>query len=335
MVNQPALPGYERYFHPDRSGLFARRRPSLDERGNAIAPWYYSNTDGKQRYEFFLVERDVIMTVGIKTGHLSQQYSFAYSQSNYLSFFFLLEGQARSIGPDGQLHIRRPRSCMIMNSGLQPVLTETYQPQTIKHINVICTAASLQRLTGMELAELPVILQRVVLRGDGNHGSLNCGLDGRIVRLLTEIFSSNHPSSALRQLYLRAKLLELLYELLLQLELSENNANHRAPLLHPATVRDLLRVRELTESRLANPPSLKELCRETGLHEHALKNGFKQLFGESVYQYSLNRRFAEAQRLLRGGACSVSEVAERIGYQETASFSRMFRARFGVSPSKI
>ena len=54
--------------------------------------------------------------------------------------------------------------------------------------------------------------------------------------------------------------------------------------------------------------------------------------GESLQEYFLRRKYDYACELLQRGI-SVTEVAERLGYQSVHAFSRAFRARMGITPS--
>ncbi len=46
----------------------------------------------------------------------------------------------------------------------------------------------------------------------------------------------------------------------------------------------------------------------------------------------MRRRLEDAQRLLRGGSLSVTEVCLEVGYESLGSFSTLFRRTSGVSP---
>lgn len=89
------------------------------------------------------------------------------------------------------------------------------------------------------------------------------------------------------------------------------------------------------EYRFTTPLSVARLARMAGLKPSRFHALFRQVHGTSVRAYQLELRFAEAQRLLRDGRLGVAEVAARCGYSSPFTFSRMFSARIGISPSQF
>lgn len=60
---------------------------------------------------------------------------------------------------------------------------------------------------------------------------------------------------------------------------------------------------------------------------------FRRLEGCSPEKYLVNYRMSVAKRLLSENGYSVSETAFLCGYTDVAQFSRMYKKRYGVSPS--
>lgn len=59
---------------------------------------------------------------------------------------------------------------------------------------------------------------------------------------------------------------------------------------------------------------------------------FKKVCGMTITDYIINLRLGEAKALLRSTDLSINEVAARVGYDNYAYFSRLFRKRVGCSP---
>ena len=76
---------------------------------------------------------------------------------------------------------------------------------------------------------------------------------------------------------------------------------------------------------------LASLC---GVSEPYLRRLFRAAFSSSPAVYMRNMRITHAQRLLRSGEYSVTDVALLSGFSDTAYFSREFKRSVGMSPSE-
>ena len=76
----------------------------------------------------------------------------------------------------------------------------------------------------------------------------------------------------------------------------------------------------------------KQLAEMVGYHEYHLNRLFLQHTGQSLHQYLLTQRLNEAKRLLLGSDLSLSEIAERCGFNSSAHFSSYFKRITGLPP---
>lgn len=77
--------------------------------------------------------------------------------------------------------------------------------------------------------------------------------------------------------------------------------------------------------------TLEALAREAALSRTAFAQRFSALVGMTAMRYLTRERLRLARRLLRSES-SLAVVAERVGYQSEAAFSRKFKSEFGVGP---
>lgn len=97
-------------------------------------------------------------------------------------------------------------------------------------------------------------------------------------------------------------------------------------------LRRLHSARALLMNQLSPAPTIRRIARAAGMNETLLKRGFKAIFGETVFHFSVRCRMQHALSLLRERHMSVARVAEAVGYRQQTSFSTAFRRHFGVSP---
>ncbi len=78
-----------------------------------------------------------------------------------------------------------------------------------------------------------------------------------------------------------------------------------------------------------DPPRLAKDAGLSYVHFRAL---FKQLHGESLWQYILKQRMLTAGELLKGGQFRVGELADYCGFPDQGSFTRAFKRFYRISP---
>jgi AraC-like DNA-binding protein len=79
--------------------------------------------------------------------------------------------------------------------------------------------------------------------------------------------------------------------------------------------------------------TVDQLGREVGLSRSALGDHFIRLLGVPPMHYLANWRMQVATEKLRGTNASLAQVAELVGYESEAAFSRAFKKAFGVAPA--
>jgi AraC-like DNA-binding protein len=102
-----------------------------------------------------------------------------------------------------------------------------------------------------------------------------------------------------------------------------------------AGLRDRFVGRALTllHARPAHTWTLEELAREVGLSRSSLADRFLHLVGQPPMQYLTHWRMQMAARMLANGAAPVAAVAEDVGYESEAAFSRAFKRLVGTPPA--
>jgi AraC-like DNA-binding protein len=89
----------------------------------------------------------------------------------------------------------------------------------------------------------------------------------------------------------------------------------------------------LFHGNIASAWTVDELGREVGLSRSALAERFARLVGQAPMQYLANWRMQVAAYDLRNTTLSLAGVADRIGYESEAAFSRAFKKAFGLAPA--
>lgn len=102
-----------------------------------------------------------------------------------------------------------------------------------------------------------------------------------------------------------------------------------------AALRDPYIARSLTmfHSNMARPWTVEELAREVGLSRSAVAGRFVRLIGMAPMRYLAYCRMQVAAQKLANGRDSLSQIADAVGYDSEAAFSRAFKSAFGSAPA--
>ncbi len=100
-------------------------------------------------------------------------------------------------------------------------------------------------------------------------------------------------------------------------------------------VSKIKKAKQIIVSRMAEPPTLQELADEINLPINRLKEGFKQIYGDSVFSFLFDYKMEVARQLLATGTHNVNEVGLKVGYSASSHFISAFKKKFGTTPKKF
>jgi AraC-like DNA-binding protein len=152
-----------------------------------------------------------------------------------------------------------------------------------------------------------------------------------IAVVLSQILQAKVHDS-MKELYFKGKVYELLS---LYFNKSEDPSLEQCPfLIDEENVQKIRRAKDIILERMTDPPSLENLSVEIGLSLKKLKEGFKQLYGDTVYSYLLDHKMEEARRMLDSQKFNVNEVGLKLGYSTASHFIAAFKKKYGTTPKK-
>jgi AraC-like DNA-binding protein len=89
----------------------------------------------------------------------------------------------------------------------------------------------------------------------------------------------------------------------------------------------------LIHREIARPWTVDELGRAVGLSRSALAERFIRLLGVPPMHYLANWRMQVARQKLRTTSASLAQIADMVGYEAEAAFSRAFKKAIGTAPA--
>jgi len=151
--------------------------------------------------------------------------------------------------------------------------------------------------------------------------------------LLNDIYK--HPfDGSLSNIYLQSRVLELVF---LELEsiVKDKKDFVKNIKLDDYDIEAIKNAKDILLTNIKNPPSIIELAKMVRVNDFKLKKGFKEVFQTTPYNLLLDYRLEYAKKLLSESDLSVGEIAQKVGYKYTASFSAAFIKKYGVTPKSI
>lgn len=94
----------------------------------------------------------------------------------------------------------------------------------------------------------------------------------------------------------------------------------------------ILAVQAWLDQNLAAPIRMDALAERFNLTPRTFKRRFRAATGETPLNYLQSLRVEYARKLLEDPQLRLSQVTERVGYDDVSSFSRLFRSRTGMTP---
>ncbi len=156
-------------------------------------------------------------------------------------------------------------------------------------------------------------------------------LSPKKIIVLNQMFDYGLHSS-LEKLYTLGKVYELIS---LYFNKTDNNGAQNCPYLEDeANVEKIQKAKNILIENMVDPPSLNELANLIRLPLQHLKDGFKHIYGETVFAFLLNYKMEYARKLLATKKYNISETSFEVGYSTPSHFIAAFKKKYGATPKK-
>jgi transcriptional regulator GlxA family with amidase domain len=94
-------------------------------------------------------------------------------------------------------------------------------------------------------------------------------------------------------------------------------------------------VHRVVEENYTSPISLEDLAYLSGRSLSSFKRDFQNIYGESPAKWIREKRLSKAHQMLESSQMSVADVAFSLGFENPTHFSRIFKQKYGLSPSAV
>ena len=96
----------------------------------------------------------------------------------------------------------------------------------------------------------------------------------------------------------------------------------------------LVKAKNLLDYNIARNWRMGELAKQAAISECHFIRKFQQAFGSSPHRYQVNMKLDLSAQLLLSNNITVNEIAFIAGFSDIHSFSKSFKKKFGLCPTK-
>ena len=245
-----------------------------------------------------------------------------------MQFHFVLKGKGTFLFNQGGYSLAVPEEAGLTLYNPQrnlPVHLEMEPHSWI--VSVIISIKKFHSLFSTEAEFIPFLNKENI---DRKHYAQN-NLSPSMSVVLYQIMNFNLHSSV-KKIYYKAKVYELLS---LLFNKPEDTDDDSCPFkTDEEETMKIKQAKDILLKNMAEPPTLQQLADEVGLNIKKLKQGFKQIYGDTAYGFLFDYKMEYARKLLDSGTYNVNEVGNRIGYSTASHFIAAFKKKFGTTPKK-
>jgi AraC-like DNA-binding protein len=273
------------------------------------------------------IDKEIFIAIHQNETSVLQKFNKLVSK-DFIQFHFCLKGSCDLVFNEGsyKLSLSQGKSLLL------------YNPQRTLPINLINEAGSnvitllisikkFHLLFSDEASYITFLSRENILKKYYTEESISPSMS----IVLTQLLNFNLNNSV-KPLYFKGKTFELLS---LYFNTSDEANLEQCPfLVSEANVNKIKLAKDIIINRLSEPPTLIDLANEIGLSLKKLKDGFKQIYGDSVYSFLIDYKMELARKLLESGDYNVNEVGLKIGYSTSSHFIAAFKKKYGTTPKK-
>jgi len=281
----------------------------------------------KGKFVIVEIEPGFCVLAANNDGPQSQRFIHDVDRS-LLQFHFTLKGLSRLVFNEGNYVLNNPEnhSLMFYNPQRDLPIRMDLDPNTWA-VSMVISIKKFHALFSTESDSISFLSEENAGQKYYKDGQISPSM----AIILNQLMHFNLNAS-IQKLYFRGKAYELLSHYFNQS--AEGDVEQCPFLVDAANVAKIKKAKDVIISRMSEPPSLQELSEIAGISLRKLKEGFKQIYGTTVYQFLFDYKMEFSRRLLESGESNVNEVGLKVGYSSASHFISAFKKKYGTTPKK-
>lgn len=227
---------------------------------------------------------------------------------------------------------KQEKALVILTSSLFDFAFLGSKGSAIRSINVLISREWLAKYLGLELGD-DVLKKYLALKTDSyNFASFDVEYKSLFNMVLEDSGTLKKNNSAIER-NITIMVERFLYQLHQKLNFIKEKDKIK---IRYDEVKRLMEVESyLVKDFSTLPPSISYLSRVAAMSTTSLKNKFKKLYGNTVYEYFQKSRMQRAKVLLLTHKYSIKEIGSQLGYTNLSNFTIAFKKEFNRLPSQL
>lgn len=133
--------------------------------------------------------------------------------------------------------------------------------------------------------------------------------------------------------FIGAKSLEILSYMLTRFKKEKQVFQNKT--LKEREIKAVEKVVDHIDNNIAKVGTVTDLAKIAGMNSNKLQEAFQAIYGKTVNEYIRDIRLTKALNMLSCGNRNVTEVVYELGLSSRSYFSKIFKAKYGISPRKV
>ena len=221
--------------------------------------------------QFFLLHFD---NNSKKTQHFERDID-----SSFIQLHFCIKGKSKFLFNNGSytFDVLNQHSILLYNPQQKLPINLEIEPET-SLVSLLISIEKFHSLFSKEANHIHFLSDENINRKYYNDDEIKPS----VLIVLQQIINSN-VNNSIKELFIKGKIYELLS---LHFQKDDTTDADFCPfLVDEENVLKIRKAKDIRISRMSEPPSLQELSTEIGLSLKKLKEGFKQIYGDTVYGF--------------------------------------------------
>lgn len=225
---------------------------------------------------------------------------------------------------------KQNRASVMLTSSLYDFAYQASKDTVIKSVNVLITREWLAQY--LDITTMDKVLEKYLQLKTATYNFAPFDVEYRA--LFTEVLDAG--DAIMKRSIVENRIMMMVEKFLTQLYQMVNTSEDDKIKISPNEVKRLMEVESyLVKDFSTPPPPISFLSRIAAMSTTTLKNKFKKLYGNNLYEYFQKSRMNKAKALLMSQKYSIKEIGSKLGYSNLSNFASAFKKEFKKLPSKL